>query len=114
MSARKAKGKRPAFAADSQVDRLVAIVTALMGEVAVLRERLDTVERLLERDGAVSRTAIEDYEPDDVVATEREAWRAGYLERVLYVMGAEQAEAAAGESAEQYTALVQALAKDRD
>jgi len=112
MSAGKAKGKRPAFAAEPQADRLVAIVTALMGEVAVLRERLDTVERLLERDGAVTRAAIESFVPDDTAAAERDVWRAGYLERVLYIMQAEQAETAAGETAAQYAALVDALAKN--
>ena len=46
--AKKAKGKKPTFFADPQVDKLMAIVMALAGEVSVLRERLDTVERLAE------------------------------------------------------------------
>ena len=52
--AKKAKGKKPTFFADPQVDKLMAIVMALAGEVSVLRERLDTVERLAENKGLLS------------------------------------------------------------
>ncbi|MBW4504596.1 MAG: hypothetical protein KME57_34885 [Scytonema hyalinum WJT4-NPBG1] len=43
-----AKGKRPVYFEDPQTDKVLAIVMALIGEVSVLRERLDTIERLLE------------------------------------------------------------------
>jgi hypothetical protein len=46
--AKTAKGKRPVYFEDPQVDKLLAMVIALTGEVSVLRERLDTLERLLE------------------------------------------------------------------
>ena len=56
---------------------------ALVGEVSVLRDRLDTIERLVEAKGVLSREEIEAYQPDDVVFREREEWRSQYLERVL-------------------------------
>jgi predicted nucleic acid-binding Zn-ribbon protein len=84
--AKTAKGKRPVYFEDSQVDKLLAIVMALTGEVSVLRERLDTLERLLETKGILSISEIEAYQPDDSVAKEREQWRADYIARVLRVL----------------------------
>jgi len=84
--AKTAKGKRPVYFEDSQVDKLLAIVMALTGEVSVLRERLDTLERLLETKGILSISEIEAYQPDDLVAKEREQWRADYIARVLRVL----------------------------
>ena len=37
-----AKGRRPQFLDDPDSDRLLAMIMALTGELAVLRERLDT------------------------------------------------------------------------
>ncbi|MFZ4746811.1 MAG: hypothetical protein ACOYLK_07945 [Sphingomonas sp.] len=60
----KAKGKRPKYFDDPATDRTMSIVMALVGEVSVLRERLDTVERLLDAKGTISRDDIEAYIPD--------------------------------------------------
>ena len=40
------------------------MVMGLAGEVAVMRDRLDTLERLLERTGALQRAEIEQFRPD--------------------------------------------------
>lgn len=106
----KARGKRPGFAADPNVDRLTAMVLALAGEVSVLRERVDTLERLLERSGSLTRAEIEAYRPDAAAAEERERWRAAFLDRVLWIVRAGEAEAVAGETPESYQAVVDALA----
>jgi hypothetical protein len=111
MSA-KAKGKRPQFADDPQIDRLLAMVTALAGEVAVLRERQDTLERLLHSAGALNVTAIEAYEPDETVLADRERWRAAFLDRVLWIVRAGLDEDAAGETAESYSDVVAGLSQD--
>ncbi|MEH2053710.1 hypothetical protein [Nostoc sp.] len=81
-----AKGKRPVYLENPQTDKLLAIVMALAGEVSVLHERLDTIERLLEVKGIFSATEIEAYEPDTTVTKEREQWRAEYIARVLRVL----------------------------
>ncbi len=81
-----AKGKRPVYLDSPQIDKLLAIVMALTGEVSVLHERLDTIERLLEIKGILSITEIEAYEPDTKVTKEREQWRAEYIARVLRVV----------------------------
>lgn len=80
------KGKRPVYFDDPQIDKLLAMVMALTGEVSVLRERLDTLERLLETKGVLSLCEITAYQPDDMAAKEREQWRADYIARVLRVL----------------------------
>jgi hypothetical protein len=77
------KGARPQFFADPAVDRVLSITLALAGEVAVLRERLDSLERLLEAGEPVSRAALDAYRPDEAAATERDRWRERFLEVVL-------------------------------
>ncbi len=84
-----AKGKRPVYFEDPQTDKVLAIVMALIGEVSVLRERLDTIERLLEAKDILAIADIEAYQPDDSVAKEREQWRAEYIARVLRVLQTE-------------------------
>lgn len=82
----KAKGKRPVYFDEPQLDKLLAIVMALAGEVSVLRERLDTLERLAQAKGILSIEEIEAYQPDEQTAGEREQWRADYIARVLRVV----------------------------
>jgi len=84
--AKTAKGKRPVYLENPQVDKLLAMVMALTGEVSVLRDRLDTIERLLEVKGILSASEIEGYQPDDKVINEREKWRGEYIARVLRVV----------------------------
>lgn len=79
----KAKGKRPAYFEDPAIDRTLSILMALVGEVSVLRERLDTVERLLERKGTISRADIEAYEPDRASGQERGMQTREYIARVM-------------------------------
>lgn len=79
----RAKGRRPAYFDDPAIDRLVSLAMALTAEVSVLRERLDTVERLLEAKGGLNRAEIEAYVPDSAAGEERgEATRA-YVARVM-------------------------------
>lgn len=84
--AKKAKGKRPVYLDDAHSDKLLAMVMALVGEVSVLHERLDTLERLTQAKGIVSIEEIEAYQPDEQVAQEREQWRREYIARVLRVI----------------------------
>lgn len=86
LAGAKAKGKRPWFFEDPDTERVLNIVLALIQEVGVVRERLDTVERLLERDGAVTKAAIEAYAPDAEAAAERGAWIQEYIARVFRIL----------------------------
>ena len=51
------------------------MVTALTGELAITRERLDTLERLVEKAGILERADIETFEADAQQAEERHAIR---------------------------------------
>ena len=71
MLPRKARGRRPSYTSDAHVDKLYAIVMALAGELSVVRERLDTVERLLAAKAVVSTHDIENHVPDEAAQAER-------------------------------------------
>jgi hypothetical protein len=79
----KAKGRRPEFHEDPAIDRLLSLTMALVGEVSVLRERIDTTERLLEAKGSISRADIEGYVPDKAAAEERGLATRAYIARVM-------------------------------
>jgi hypothetical protein len=97
LAGAKARGKRPYFL-DSDVERLTNIVLVLVQELAVTRERLDTIERLLERTGAMTREDIERFEPTRAEADARGAWTQEYLARVFRILQQErEAIARAGE-----------------
>ena len=108
---RKAKGERPYFFEDPNVDRVVSMVMGLAGEVAVLHDRLDTLERLLEAQGGVQRAAIDSYKPNATVAAERAAWREGYLSEVLRIVEIEVEALATGDTAK-YDAAIKAVEQD--
>lgn len=81
-----AKGERPIYLNDPQQDKLLGIIMALAGEVSVLRERLDTVERVLEIKGIISPSEIETYQPDEKISEQREQWRTEYISRILRIL----------------------------
>lgn len=82
------RNRRPSFFPDPTMDQLMTFILELTTEVAVLRERQDTMERLLERDGQITQAAIEAYEASEDVEASRVAWRDAYLKRVLRMHGA--------------------------
>ncbi|MCB2106148.1 MAG: hypothetical protein KDE14_00550 [Rhodobacteraceae bacterium] len=80
---RVSKGRRPFFFDDPAVDKLLGMVMALTGEVAVLRERLDTHERLAVEGKIATPANIEAYSPDLATEDAREAVRVDMLNRVF-------------------------------
>lgn len=86
MAGTKAKGGRPYFFENPAVERVLNITMAVAGEVAVLRERMDSIERLLEAKGVLSREAIDAYVPDDTAAAQRQQWHAEYIARILRIV----------------------------
>jgi len=85
---RVSKGKRPQFYDSVAVDQLFAIVTALAGELSVVFDRLDTVERLLEASGVLAADAVEAYQPSDAAAEARGVKREALIQRVFAVFEA--------------------------
>ena len=82
----RAKGKRPNFLGDPMVDRVLSITLAVAGELAVTRERLDTIERLLDKGSVIDREAIENYSPTKEEARQRAMWQQEYLARILRIV----------------------------
>lgn len=83
LSGRRAKGKRPEFFEDPALDRLYSTVFALAAEVSALRDRQDTLERLLDAKGVVRREDIEAYEPDRLAGEERGLATRAYVARIM-------------------------------
>jgi hypothetical protein len=88
----KPAGKRPYFL-DPQVERILAITMAVAQELAVSRQRVDTLERVLQAKGLLAAGEIEGFTPDVQAATERAQWTQEYLARILRIVQ-QEAEAA--------------------
>lgn len=78
-----ARPRHPIPGEDPEVARLSEMVIALLAEVAVLTERLDTVERLLDERTPVTRDLIEAFAPDAPAQAERDAKRRALVAAVL-------------------------------
>lgn len=95
---RKAVGPdRPRYFDTSDVDRVMTILLALVSEVAAIRERLDTHERLAEAGTLPGGAEVEAYTADDAAEADREAWRDAYIKRLFRVI-TEDLEALGGKS----------------
>jgi len=81
-------------------DRLIAMVTALTSELSVTRERLDTLERVLQRSGQLSETAMEGYRPDLEAVAARDSMRKRLITKIFRPMRDASARAAAATGAE--------------
>jgi hypothetical protein len=83
LSGKRAKGKRPEYFDEPALDRLYSVVFAMAAEVSTLRERQDTVERLLDAKGTISREDIEAYVPDREAGEERGLATRAYISRIM-------------------------------
>ncbi len=98
---RSATGNIPDNLGEPHAERVLSIVMAVAGELAVMRERIDTIEQLAAERGLFTADEIEAYAPPAAVSATREAWRKAYIRRILRVMhdtfpsGADQASYAA-------------------
>jgi hypothetical protein len=79
------KGRRPKFHEDPAVDQLHGMVMAMATEMAVLYERIDTMERIAGEKGVMLREELARYRPDEPAQAEREAWRQRFLGRLFYL-----------------------------
>jgi hypothetical protein len=102
-SADKPAGKRPYFQA-ADVERVLAITMAAVQELAVARERIDTLERLLQAKGVLAQDDIDRFQPTAEAAAERGLWLQEYLNRVLRIV--QQEGEAIGAKGDLYSAEV--------
>lgn len=83
LAGTKPKGRRPRYFDDHAVDRVLNITTAVAMELAVVRERLDTLERLLESKNLLDQADIEGFTPTAEQARQRADWTQEYLARIF-------------------------------
>jgi hypothetical protein len=76
-------GRRPVFFDTPDLDRIWAVMVAMAGEIAVLRARLDTHERLATGAGVFDRARVDAFRPDPTAAAERHADRQAIVERIF-------------------------------
>lgn len=84
---RKAKGDRPFFFDNPDVDKLLAMLMGLAGEVSVMRDRMDTIEHLAAERGLFNAADIEAFEPNAEVLQQRAVRRQemlGEITRIVY------------------------------
>ena len=112
-STAKAKGRRPYFFDDPAIDKLLAMTMAMAGELAVTRERLDTVERILAEKGLLSAAEIDAWRPDEPAKQERATLRQEYIARVLMILQNELEELEQQKAGADYEALQKELAETR-
>jgi hypothetical protein len=103
---RVARGRRPFFFADANTDKLLAMIAALAGEVAVLRQRVDTHERVAAERGAFSVGDIEAYAPTTEISDERARWRQEFLQRVFRILEFEYTQPEIGRDEAAYSAMI--------
>ena len=83
---RKSRGKRPYFLESRQTEQVLSIVMAVAQELAVLRERQDTLERILAERGLPGAAEIEAFVPDAAAREARGRWTEEYLARILRIL----------------------------
>lgn len=99
---RTVRGKRPKIYSQDGMDHLMAMTMALVQELAVLRDRLDLVERVTESKGIILSNEIENFELDQSALENREAWRNQYMARIFAIFEQESAELAAKDTSDRY------------
>ena len=107
---RNARGKRPLFYDTPGMDEAMSMILVLANELSVVRDRLDSVERVAAAKGLVLEAEIEAYEPDQPVLEARELRRQDFLARLYYLARKQAAEVAGGDSAERYTSAIDDIA----
>lgn len=86
---RVARGRRPQYFSDPAIDKLLWATVTLAQELAVTRDRLDAVERLLATRRVLKPGAVDAYVPPPAVERVRDTARAAFIARILRAVEAE-------------------------
>lgn len=108
---RDARGKRPQFYDTPGMDQLMSMVMVLANEMCVLRDRMDTSERVAAQNGLDLAAGIEAFEFDEDALAEREQRRQDFLGRMFYLMRKEANEAKGMETNDAYRATIETIAE---
>lgn len=107
---RNARGKRPQFYDTPGLDDAMSMIMVLAGEMMVMRDRLDTIERIAATKGFVTTEEIDAYAPDQAVLETRETRRQAFLTKLFYLARKQAAEVAGNDSAERYSKALDDIA----
>jgi hypothetical protein len=88
------------------------MIVALVGEVSIVKDRLDTHERIAAAGKVATPDEIEVYSPDEDVEDEREAWRTLMLDRVFRIISSTKDGGSQKDAEEAYGALIDEFAND--
>lgn len=83
LASAKSQGKRPDYFSDPMSEHSLSISMALMAELAVARERIDTLERILVKKGLISIEEVEDYVPTAEEGEARQLAQVEYSARIF-------------------------------
>lgn len=108
---RHAKGKRPQFYDTPGLDAAMSMIMVLASEINVLRDRLDSAERVAKGCGIDLAAGIEALELDQAALEEREARRQDFLQRLFYLQLKDADEAAHAQTADDFTATIHEIAQ---
>lgn len=86
LAGTKAKGQRPYFLNDKQTEQVMSITMALAMELSVTRERVATLECVLEDKGILSRDELTNYQPSKDEVAKRSVETQEYLARILRIL----------------------------
>ena len=62
---RVARGKKQKYLDDGSIDNLMAMIMTLTQEISVLRDRIDTLERMLESKEVIASKEFDDFVPSN-------------------------------------------------
>jgi hypothetical protein len=83
---RVARGKRPKMFDHWPDDVFMSMLTAVTTELMVMRDRMDTIERIAAAKGLILKDEIDRFVFDDAARAEREAARKALGDRIFYLV----------------------------
>jgi hypothetical protein len=108
---RTVRGKRPAFFETPGLDDAMSMILILAQELAVMRERMDSAERVAARHGFALADEIEALPLDDELLQEREQWRQDYYDRLFYLARQKRSELEQKHSEDSYNQVIDKVAR---
>lgn len=107
---RHARGKRPEFYETPGLDHAMSMIMVLAGEIATLRDRLDSAERVAKASGLDLAAEIETLELDQAALEEREERRQDFLRRLYYLQLKDADEATQAQTSDGFNATIAEIA----
>lgn len=108
---RHARGKRPQFYDTPGLDAAISMIMVLASELTVLRDRLDSAERVAAANGLDLAGGIETLQLDQTALEEREARRQDFLQRLFQLQLKDADEAAQAQTEAAYNATIHEIAE---